>query len=277
MTEQAVNYEQQGAVALLTLVRPRELNTLNRATWSGLVAALERANDDPSVTAIVLTGQGKAFSAGADMQEGFLPKMRGEEPYEQDDHRLGGLGMPWDWISLLRESKPIVAAVNGFAVGGGATSILPCDVIVAAENASFSFMFSRLGLVPELGSSHYLAKRVGFTRASEILLSARTVDAAEALDIGLVNAVVPLEKLLDRAMEYATTVGALPVSSSRLTKGLLTENTAENDVETIWRRESDALRECFTQPEHSEAVNAFLEKRPADFARARAEHSGKKS
>lgn len=270
MTNIAVEYEVTDGVAVLTLNRPEALNSLTAATWKGLVEGLERANGDPSISAVVLTGRGNVFCAGGDLQDEFLPKMRGDVPYDDSDHRLGGLGMPWDWISILRQSKPVLAAVNGPAVGGGATSILPCDVIVASEAASFHFMFAKLGLVPELGSSHYLARRVGFTQASEILLSARTVDAAEALEIGLVNAVVPADELMDKAMAYARAIASNPQPMVRMIKELLDQNIGETDVDLIWRRESDALRECFTLPEHREAVTAFLEKRAPDFQAARA-------
>ncbi len=273
----AVLYEKRGSVAVITLNQPKTMNSLCSAIWNGWIDGIEKANADDEIGAMVFTGTGKAFCAGGDMNEGFLPKLRGDEPYEGTDHRLGGLGMPWDWLRILRDSKPTVAAVNGLAIGGGATSILPCDIIVAAEEASFHYMFVKLGIVPELGSSHYLAKRVGFTKASEIVLTANPVSASEALDIGLVNAVAPQESLLDKALEYANAMAANPGPMVKLTKKLLTENTAETDVDMIWRRESDALRECFTMPEHREAVTAFLEKRAPDFAAARAAAAAKDS
>ncbi|MEO0438245.1 MAG: enoyl-CoA hydratase-related protein [Pseudomonadota bacterium] len=272
MSDDSVLYAKQGPVAVITLNREETMNSLSGTLWSAWVDALARANQDDDVAAIVITAKGKAFCAGGDMHEGFLPKMRGEEPYESNDHRLGGLGLPFDWIRIIRDSKPTIAAVNGLAVGGGATSILPCDVIVASEDASFHFMFAKMGLVPELGSSHFLAKRVGFAHASEILLSARGVDAQEALAIGLLNAVVPAEALLDRALEYANAIAANPSPMMQLIKDLLTKNSEETDIDVIWRRESDALRQCLARPEHREAVEAFLEKRKPDFAKARADH-----
>ncbi|MEM7692420.1 MAG: enoyl-CoA hydratase-related protein [Pseudomonadota bacterium] len=270
MSEDSVLYAQHGAVAVITLNREDTMNSLSGALWSAWVAALARANEDDSIAAIVITANGKAFCAGGDMHEGFLPKMRGEEPYDPNDHRLGGLGLPFDWIRIIRESKPTIAAVNGLAVGGGATSILPCDVIVASEQASFHFMFAKLGLVPELGSSHFLVKRVGFAHASEILLSARAVDAQEALAFGLVNAVVPADALLGRALEYANAIAVNPSPMVQLIKDLLTKNSEETDIDAIWRRESDALRQCLARAEHREAVEAFLEKRTPDFAAVRA-------
>ena len=269
MSEDAVLYEKRGAVAVITLNRPKQLNSLADAIWSGWVSCLERANADDDIGAIVITGSGRAFCAGADMNESFLPKLRGEQAYDENDHRLGGLGLPFDWVKILRESKPIVAAVNGFAVGGGITSILPCDVIVASEDALFIFMFVKMGIVPELCSSHYLTARVGFTKASELTLTGRNVEAAEALEIGLVNYVVPADELMQKSLEIAESIATNPRSMLALTKRLLGENMHEQDTAKIWQRESDALRECFSQPEHKEAVNAFLEKRAPDFAAAR--------
>lgn len=199
------------------------------------------------------------------MNTEFLPRLRGEIAYDDSDEFLGGLGFPGDWLSMIRESKPIVAAVNGLAVGGGATAILPFDVIIAAEEASFMFPFVRLGVTPELGSSHYLAARVGFARASEILLSARPVGAQEALRIGLVNQVVAQVELLAVALDKAATFAAMPTGALLRTKQLLDQNMFEADTANIWKRESDALRTGFHSLEHREAVNAFLEKRAPNF------------
>lgn len=266
----AVTYEVRQSIAVITLNQPESMNSLSKVLWSEWVEAIERANADDAVAAMIFTGNGPAFCAGGDMHDGFLPKLRGEEPYDPDDHRLGGLGLPFDWIRILRDAKPTVAAVNGVAVGGGATSILPCDVIVSSDQASFHFMFAKLGLVPELGSSHYLVRRVGFTKASNILLSAASLSAQEAVDIGLVNTVVPAADLMDKAFEYANKIAVNPAPMLRQIKSLLTENSCETDVDKIWQRESDALRYCLQQPEHREAVMAFLEKRAPDFAAARA-------
>ncbi len=270
-----VLYEKRGSVALITLNRPESLNALSGNLWEGWVNALATANGDEEVGAIVVTGAGRAFSVGGDMVESFLPKLRGETPYEEDDHRLGGLGLPFDWVSILRESKPVIAAVNGIAVGGGITSILPCDMIVASQEASFGFVFVKVGIVPELCSSHYLSARVGFAKASELMLTGRVIDAGEALEIGLVNQVVEPDSLLEKALEQAAMIAQNPGPMLALTKTLIDENLHESDTSAIWRRESDALRSCFSLPEHREAVDAFLEKRRPDFAAARARAGAK--
>ncbi len=256
-----LNYSVNNKVALIRLDDGR-MNTMSVDSVREWVAAIELANADDAVGAIVVTGAGRAFSAGADMQGLFLPKMRGEEPYDDDDHFLGGLALlPTDWTTLLRESKPVVAAFNGAAVGGGITAFLGADVLVASEKASFHFPFAKLGIVPELCSTRYLPARVGLGRASEILLSGRAVAAQEALDIGLVDYLFGAEEMLDEAIRIATGIAANPVPMLKMIKQLLDANRLEPDTGKVWRRESDALRQCFAMPEHKSAVENFLAKK----------------
>ena len=261
----AVLYEKQGNVAILTFNEPEALNPLSTERWLGLLQGMEKANADDDIGAIIITGAGRAFCAGADIGKTFLPKLNGDEEYEADDHRLGGLGLPFDWLQIARESKPLIAAVNGIAVGVGATCILPCDIIIADEDAQFGYLFAKMGITPELGSSYYLQARVGFTAASELVMTGRLIKADEALRIGLVNRVVPNEELLATAIKTAKAVTANPTNALQRAKRLLDANREESDANAIWQKESDALRESFAQPEHKEAVYAFLEKRKPDF------------
>ncbi len=256
-----IQYRVDGAVAVITLNRPEVLNALTPALINDWEAAIQRANDDDAVGAILVTGAGKAFCAGADLEDWFLPFVRGERAYLDADQRLGGLGVVQDWIQLTGESKPLVAAVQGAAVGGGITMLLPFDVIYAADNAVFSFPFARVGIVPEYCSSHFLAARVGLGRASEWTLSGRKIDASEAERSGLVNRVVPAGSLLAEAMAMAQTLARVPTRMARMTKALLRQNHAETDIGKVWQRESDALRQCFGSREHHEAVQAFLASR----------------
>jgi enoyl-CoA hydratase/carnithine racemase len=170
-----------------------------------------------------------------------------------------------DWVALCRASKPLVAAVNGAAVGIGMTMILPFDVLVASEKAKFGMLFIKVGLVPELASTHYLVQRMGFGRASEMCLSGRLYTAAEAMAGGLVEHVTPPESVLDTALEIARGIAANPDPQLRMTKELLTRNAAEGDLRAVQHLESEMLRVCWKTPEHAEAVAAFLEKRPPRF------------
>jgi enoyl-CoA hydratase/carnithine racemase len=170
-----------------------------------------------------------------------------------------------DWIGLVRSSKPLIAAVNGPAVGIGVTMILPFDLIVASERAKFGFAFVRMGIVPELASSHFLVSRIGWGKASELMLTARMVEGAEAAAIGLADYVTPHEGLLPKAFELGKAIAANPDPMLRMTKDLLSKNACEQDMALAQTRESEYLRACWATAEHKEAVQAFLEKRPARF------------
>ena len=254
MVYEQILYEVQDDVALITLNRPERRNAWTPRMDLEKYDALVKANDDPAVGAIVITGAGKGFCAGADMQA--------------FDAQLAGGGRPetgGDWTALVRASKPMVAAVNGASVGVGLTMILCCDVIVASDLAQFGMFFIRMGVVPELASTHFLVQRMGFGRASEMCLSGRLYDAAEAHAAGLADHRVPAEALLPRAFEIARSMGANPPPQLRWIKELLTRNGSETDLGAVQRRELERLHEAYRTPEHREAVKAFLEKRAPRF------------
>lgn len=256
-----MTYEVSNGVALITFNRPEQLNSQTAEFWLTWFELVDRANADEQVGAIVSTGRGRAFCSGGDIRKEFLPRVTGEIPWLEEDPYMGGLGFPGDWLTLVRESKPMIAAVNGLAIGGGATAVLPFDIIVVSTKAEFVFPFVRLGLSGEIGSTHYLAARVGFGRASEILLSGRPVGAEEAVNIGLANHMVPQEDLLDRVMEMAGGIAGHPGAAALRNKQLLTANWLERDHSAIFRRESDALRTGFQSTEHREALRRFLQDR----------------
>jgi enoyl-CoA hydratase/carnithine racemase len=249
------------AVALLTLHRPERLNAWTPRMSVELAHAIEAANADPAVGAIVVTGAGRGFCAGADMQDTLQTRLEGSDPGADTAQGQGGLPRGLDWVALVRESKPLVAAVNGAAVGVGLTMILPFDVIVASEAARFGMFFVKVGLVPELASTHYLVQRMGFGRASEMCL----YGATEASEKGLVDRLVPAAELLPAALALAREIGANPPPQLRWIKQLLTANGAETDLKVVQRRETELLRACWDTPEHREAVQAFLERRPPKF------------
>jgi enoyl-CoA hydratase/carnithine racemase len=254
MDYEEILYEVKGGIALITLNRPERRNAWTPRMDREKFHALGRANDDPAVGAVVITGAGKGFCAGADMNA-FDAQLEGGERTE-----TGG-----DWTALVRASKPVVAAVNGASVGVGLTMILPCDVIVASEEAKFGMFFIRMGIVPELASTHFLVQRMGFGRASEMCLSGRLYDAAEAHAAGLADHLAPADRLLPRAFEVAGSMGANPPPQLRWIKELLTQNGCETDLSAVQAREMRRLQEAYRTPEHREAVKAFLEKRPPRF------------
>ena len=265
MNYEQITVERRDEVTLVTLNRPERLNAWTPRMSVELADAIERGNDDRAVGAIVVTGAGRGFCAGADMSDTFQSRIDGRDPGDDTAGGEGGLPRGLDWVALVRASKPLIAAVNGAAVGVGLTMILPFDVIVASDRARFGMFFIKMGLVPELASTHFLVQRMGFGRASEMSLSGRLYDAGEAYDNGLAGRLVAPDDPVDRAVALGREIGANPAPQLRMTKQLLTQNGSATDLTEIQRAETRLLRACWETPEHKEAVRAFLEKRPPKF------------
>lgn len=265
MAHEQIRFEIRDDVALVTLDRPAKLNAWTPRMAEEMAEAFDRANGDRAVGAIVVTGEGRGFCAGADMEDTFKSRIDGVDPGADTAHGDGGMPAGLDWVALCRSSKPLVAAVNGAAVGIGMTMILPFDVILCSERAKFGMLFIKVGLVPELASTHYLVQRMGFGRASEMCLSGRLYPGEEAFRLGLVERLVDAERLVPEAIETARGIAANPDPQLRMIKELLTANAAETDLRAVQRRETELLRRCWETPEHREAVSAFLERRPARF------------
>ena len=259
MDYETITVERRDAVALITLNRPERLNAWTPRMALEQAEAIGDANEDPEVGAIVMTGAGRAFCAGADMQDTFQTRLDGVDP-GGDTERTGGMPAEVDWVTLLRGSKPLIAAVNGAAVGIGMTMILPFDVIVASESAKFGMLFIKVGLVPELASSRLLAQRVGIGVASELCLSGRLVEGAEAHRVGLAERLVGPSELIDTALSVAGEIAANPAPQLRMIKRLLNENALEEDLAAVQAREDELMRECWKSPEHEQAVQRFLKR-----------------
>ena len=193
------------------------------------------------------------------MRDTFGKRLDGTDP-AGDGGQSGGMPSGLDWVGLMRDSKPLIAAVNGAAVGIGMTMILPFDVIVASERAKFGMLFIKVGLVPELASTRLLAQRIGFGRASEMCLTGRLCDGADAHRMGLADRLTPAEELLDTALDLAGEIASNPHPQLRMIKRLLTENAVETDLHLVQQREHELIRECWRSPEHRRAVASFLAK-----------------
>ena len=253
-------------IAVITLNRPQRLNAWTQQMHVDLHAAISDCNDDADVGAMVITGAGRGFCAGADIQDNFKARMEGDrEPDAVGRKRVQAVG---DWVSLVRSSKPLIAAVNGASVGVGATMILPMDVIIASENAKFGMLFVKMGVTPELASSHFLVQRTGLGKASEMCLTGRLYSGREAFEMGLADRLAAPADLMSEATGLAREIAANPAPHLRWVKELLTKNGTESDIALVQRREMEALAKAYVSPEHKEAVDAFLEKRPPDFKRA---------
>ena len=260
-----ISVAREGVVSIITLDRPEKLNAWTPRMAEEQLQAIQAANDDPTIGAIVMTGAGRGFCAGADMEATFRTRIEGSDPGNDTAGGVGGMPAGLDWVSFLRASKPIVCAVNGAAVGIGVTMCLPADQIVASTAAKFGMGFIKMGLVPELASTRLLAARVGFGRASDLFLSGRLISGTEAHAIGLADRLAEPAELLATALATANSYAANPDLQLRMTKQLLTENVVDTDLRAIQRREQALLAECWKSAEHKEAVAAFIEKRPAVF------------
>lgn len=260
-----ISVGRDGPVTVITLTRPDRLNAWTPRMAEEQQHAIQAANDDPRVGAIVMTGAGRGFCAGADMEATFQSRLDGVDPGNDTAGGVGGMPRGLDWVSFIRASKPVVCAVNGAAVGIGVTMCLPADQIVASTAAKFGMGFIRMGLVPELASTRLLTARVGIGRASDLALSGRIISGTEAHAIGLADQLCQPEELLEHATAVARSYAANPDLQLRMTKQLLTENMSEGDLWAAQRREMQMLSECWRSDEHREAVAAFLEKRPPVF------------
>lgn len=250
-------------ILVITLNRAERLNAWTYQMGAELRAAITDANARNDIDAIVITGAGRGFCAGADIEEVFKAQADGAAPPHREAANTG------DWVRLVRASKPIVAAINGAAIGVGLSQLLAMDRLVASHDARFSFRFVKMGVTPELASSFYLSQRVGFGVASDLMLTGRTIDAQKAFEIHLVDDLVAPAALLDTAINDARNMGSNPHAAVLETKALLTANLAEADLDAVQEREMAALARSYQTAEHHEAIAAFLDKREPDFARAR--------
>lgn len=260
-------YETQDRVAVITLNRPEKLNAWTSAMAVEIGDALRRANEDDDVGAIVVTGAGRAFCAGADVIEEFKHRADAQDAGTlREQAERGAAGGLIDLQEPLRYGKPSIAAINGYGVGVGLTFPLNCDIRIASENARLNTMFLRVGIVPEFGSSYLLPRIVGLAKACELVYMPRFVEAQEALEMGLVNKVVPADRLMPEALEMARTIAKGPPFALRKAKELLYRNLDSNQAEAAMR-ELQSLAQCVATAEHREGIRAFVEKREPDFQR----------
>jgi len=254
-----VEIVRDGLVATLRLNRPERLNAVNRGLIEDVIAALDALEADGDVRAIILTGAGRAFCAGADLAE---RKEMSEAEVAVHRKRVVAL-----FDRVARCEKPLVAAVNGAAYGGGAELALLCDVILASEQAAFRFPEVALGIIPGGGGCYTLVQAVGKYRAKELVLTARVVPAAEAEALGLASRVVPAERLLDAAGALAAAIAQNAPISLRQAKRAL-DFAADHDFASSLAFEAEAYNACVHTADRREALRAFAEKRPPRFVGA---------
>lgn len=244
-------------IAVITLNRPQRMNAYNRQMGIELNATLKRCGEDDSVRAIVVTGAGRAYCAGADLEKGgdtFDGADREQQIAEDRKNRVA----PWDI------HKPIIAAINGHAVGVGLTMPLQYDMRIAASEAKLGFAFVQRGILPELASTWIVPRLIGIARACDLMMTGRIFRGLEAAEMGLVNEAVPADQVLKRAREIARYIATkcAPVSVA-LTKRMIWEHLRIGDPDVASRREGSVLYKLGAGPDAREGVTAFLEKRDA--------------
>ena len=245
-------------VLTLTLNRPEALNSFTIEMKESLLAALKEAARDKSVRVVVLTGAGRAFSAGQDLKERAAPGVAdlGTELRTRYNPIV---------LAMRRLEKPVIGAINGVAAGAGSSVALACDIRIAADNASFIEVFGRVGLVPDTGSTWFLPRLVGYAKAAEMMFTTDPVDAATAERIGLVNRLVPADLLAAETNALATKLAqAAPLALALAKRGL--NRALESELEDQLEYEAQLQSIAGRSKDHQEGVAAFVEKRPPRFS-----------
>lgn len=251
----SIGYQLDQGVATITIDRPEKKNAITGAMYEAMAASLGRAADDRAVRAVIITGAGGAFTGGNDLKDFADPRF-----IQPDSPVLGFMQ------ALAGFEKPVIAAVNGIAVGIGVTLLLHCDLVYAADNATFSTPFTALGLVPEFGSTLLFPMIAGRVRATEALVLGKPFLAAEAVAMGIANAVLPAAELMPHARAVARKFAALPPGAVRDSKRLLRQALGNAVQETILR-EASHFGPRLSGAEAREAIAAIIEKRPPDFSK----------
>ena len=254
MTYETLIVETKGKVGIVRLNRPQALNALNAQLNAELTAAIDAFEADDAIGCVILTGSEKAFAAGADIKE-----MSGKshmDVYKQD--------FPASWDRIARMRKPVIAAVAGFALGGGCEIAMMCDIIIAADTAKFGQPEIKLGVIPGIGGTQRLTRAVGKAKAMDLNLTGRMMDAAEAERSGLVARIVPAASLMDEAMKAAETIASMSLAAVMTAKEAVNRAFETTLAEGI-RFERRTFQALFATHDQKEGMAAFIEKRPAKF------------
>jgi enoyl-CoA hydratase len=254
MTYQNIIVETKGKVGVIRLNRPQALNALNSALMAELGKAVETFDADTNIGCVLITGSEKAFAAGADIKE-----MAGKSYIEAFMEDFAG-----HWDAIMRARKPVIAAVAGFALGGGCEVAMMCDLIIAADTAKFGQPEIKLGVIPGIGGTQRLTRAVGKAKAMDLCLTGRMMDAAEAERAGLVARVVPAANLMDEAMKAAEAIASMSLPSLMATKESI-NRAFEVPLSEGLRFERRIFHPLFSTEDQKEGMAAFIEKRPPQF------------
>lgn len=254
MSYETILVSRSERVGTITLNRPEALNALNSLVMVEVTGAAAELDADPGIGAIVITGSAKAFAAGADIKE--MATLSFSEVFEADFFAA--------WSRLAAVRTPLIAAVAGYALGGGCELAMMCDVLIAADTAKFGQPEIKLGVLPGMGGSQRLTRAVGKAKAMDMILTGRTIDAAEAERAGLVSRVVPADDLLTEATAVATAISQMSRSASRMAKEAV-NRAFESSLAEGLIYERRLFHSAFATDDQSEGMAAFSEKRPPDF------------
>ncbi len=259
--EEAVYWDREGSIATITLNRPAQFNVMNTELSAGLRKALMECWDDDEVRAIILTGNGKAFSAGGDIK--FFIEELGQQRIVPSLEKM--MPILHAAIAMIREiPKPVIAALNGVAAGGGFGLALACDFRIASPQVNLVTAFLGIGVSPDSSSTFFLPRHVGLAKATEMFLRNKPVSAAQALDLGLVTAVVEPDTVMDEAKKLADELAQGPTAAFGRTKLLLNQSLGSSLHEQL-QSEARSITLSMGTPDFAEGIKAFMEKRKANF------------
>ncbi len=257
MSYETILYEKKDKVGLITLNRPDALNALNSQVFSDLYAVITEIENDSEVSAVVITGSGeKAFAAGTDIKEMETLNCNGAREFAL------GVKKTLDKIETLK--KPVIACINGFALGGGCELAMACDIRIASEKAKFGQPEVGLGVIPGFGGTQRLSRICGTGKAKELIFTGDIIDSQTAQNIGLVNKVVPPDNLLDEVKNLAENIAAKGPAAVQIAKNVINRGI-DSSLETGCSYEITGFGECFTTDQPKEGMGAFLEKRKPDW------------
>ena len=254
MSFETILVDREDRVGIITLNRPQALNALNSQVMVEVTTAAAEFDADPGIGAIVITGNAKAFAAGADIKE--MATLSFSEVFDADFFAA--------WGKLAAVRTPTIAAVAGYALGGGCELAMMCDLIIAADTAKFGQPEIKLGVLPGMGGSQRLTRAIGKAKAMDLILTGRNIDAAEAERSGLVSRVVPADDLLTEAKAVATTISRMSRSAARMAKEAV-NRAFESTLTEGLLYERRLFHSPFATDDQSEGMAAFTEKRPANF------------
>jgi enoyl-CoA hydratase len=255
MSYQTIIVDREDRVGTITLNRPEALNALNSQVMDEVTTAAAEFDNDPGIGAIVITGNEKAFAAGADIKE--------MSALSFGDVFGGDFFAPWAKLATVR--TPLIAAVAGYALGGGCELAMMCDVLIASDDAKFGQPEIKLGVLPGMGGSQRLTRAIGKAKAMDLILTGRTIDAEEADRSGLVSRMVPADQLIREAHAVATTISQMSLSASRMAKEAV-NRAFETSLSEGLLYERRLFHSAFATDDQTEGMNAFTEKRPPNFS-----------